>query len=54
MSEPEEAGTKCTECGASIECCEFCDEVTCQAATCFECVNVALGQAVAQPHGHGG
>ncbi|HEX9311430.1 MAG TPA: hypothetical protein VGA30_01210 [Actinomycetota bacterium] len=54
MGEPEEPGTKCAECGTSIECCEFCEESTCQAAICFDCVTVALGQSVAQPHIHGG
>ena len=54
MSEPKEAGTKCAHCGTSIEWCEFCDESACQAAACFECVNEALGQAVPQPHTHGG
>ena len=52
--EPEEAGTKCAECGTRIECCEFCDEAACQAAICFECVNTDLGQVLPQPHAHGG
>jgi hypothetical protein len=44
----------CTNCGREIECCEFCDETDCGAELCYRCVNVALGQAMPQPHQDGG
>ena len=45
---------RCEKCGGEVECCEFCQELSCQAVTCYDCVNVALGQAEPQPHDHGG
>lgn len=44
----------CSECQREIDCCEFCDETDCGAAICYRCVNRALGQAMPQPHRHGG
>lgn len=60
MSEPdvrqEEEETKgtCRGCGREIEWCSFCDRPDCDAAICFPCVSVELGESVAQPHEHGG
>lgn len=45
---------RCQICGAAIECCEFCDEEDCAKAVCYACVIVVLGEALPQPHVHGG
>jgi hypothetical protein len=44
----------CSQCGVEIDCCEFCDGRDCASAICYGCLNVALGQAMQQPHAHGG
>lgn len=44
----------CCRCGANTEDCAFCEGQDCPNAICYECLNLALGQAFAQPHGHGG
>ena len=49
---PEQMG--CGQCGGAIDGCEFCGESECRCPLCYECVNTVLGQALAQPHGHGG
>ena len=53
MGEAESA-VVCSTCGEEIDCCAFCDETGCGQAVCYGCLNVALGQAIAQPHQHGG
>ncbi len=45
---------RCSRCGTPIDECAFCDEPECAAAICYECLNLALGQAIRQPHIHGG
>lgn len=54
----EDAQTKeerrCGHCGGVIVCCEFCDGEECPKGVCYGCVIVALGEAVPQPHTHGG
>ncbi|MGH2571976.1 MAG: hypothetical protein ACRDGU_00535 [Actinomycetota bacterium] len=50
----EQATLRCSECGYEIDCCEFCDERDCGPAICCECVHLALGELIAQPHTHGG
>ncbi len=54
MSQEIAAATTCSRCGTRIEECAFCDEPDCGPAICYDCLNVALGQAVPQPHVHGG
>lgn len=49
-----ETALACTTCDDPVECCAFCDEEECDRPICYGCLNEALGQAVAQPHGHGG
>ncbi len=44
----------CIECGDHIDACVFCDEPDCPQAICYGCLNLALGQAMAEPHVHGG
>jgi hypothetical protein len=44
----------CSRCAALIDVCAFCNEPGCGAAICYGCLNVALGQAMANPHSHGG
>jgi hypothetical protein len=48
------ATQQCSSCGDDVECCEFCENPGCKAATCYDCLNMALGQAKPQPHDHGG
>jgi hypothetical protein len=54
MSAGGHAALTCSQCDRGIEWCEFCDEMNCPFALCYRCVNEALGQALAQPHPHGG
>jgi hypothetical protein len=44
----------CSNCGAQIDVCYFCDEGDCVAAVCYTCISVALRQMERQPHDHGG
>jgi hypothetical protein len=54
----DEAGTNqllvCRDCGAQIECCEFCERDACPEGLCYGCVIVTIGQEIPQPHAHGG
>jgi len=54
VSEPTPSQLKCTECGKSIEVCACCDDPDCEPAICYACLRVAVGQAIPQPHAHGG
>lgn len=54
MTEQASGGQTCSRCGARTEDCAFCDGPDCPNAICYECLNLALGQATAQPHVHGG
>jgi len=47
-------GAGCSTCSDEIDCCELCNRPDCPVAICFDCVNVVLGQAIEQPHTHGG
>ncbi|MGQ0671234.1 MAG: hypothetical protein ACT4PO_16500 [Actinomycetota bacterium] len=50
----EPSGANCCRCGEGIDRCEFCERADCENAICYDCLNLALGQALAQPHLHGG
>ncbi len=54
MPERTLAVRPCSGCGRAIDCCEFCDATDCPTAICYRCLQVALGQALPQPHPHGG
>jgi hypothetical protein len=54
MSQAPLAMRPCSRCGKPIDCCEFCDGTDCRTPICHGCVQVALGQALPQPHPHGG
>ncbi|MGH2725798.1 MAG: hypothetical protein ACRDKS_02360 [Actinomycetota bacterium] len=54
MTERDETGVRCTECGHETDGCSFCQEPTCGQPICFECLREAVGQAMPQPHAHGG
>lgn len=54
MSESESSREKCSKCERTIEVCACCGESECQAAICHGCLRVAVGQAMPQPHSHGG
>jgi hypothetical protein len=54
MSEAPLAVRPCSRCGRLVDCCEFCDDADCRTPTCYGCVQVVLGQALQQPHAHGG
>jgi hypothetical protein len=45
---------RCSNCGAQIDACYFCDGVDCPKAVCYTCISVALRQMERQPHAHGG
>ena len=47
-------GLPCSHCGKRLDECAFCDEADCNAALCYECVVVEVGQSLSQPHRHGG
>ncbi len=53
-TERQDAETRCTNCGDAIEVCDGCDEPQCGAPICYDCLHVALGQVMPQPHSHGG
>ena len=44
----------CAECHDPIDCCEACDDEACRVAMCLSCVREVMGEAVPQPHAHGG
>jgi hypothetical protein len=44
----------CSRCDGPIECCEFCEATDCRTPICHRCLRLAVGQAVVQPHAHGG
>lgn len=44
----------CSTCGEPIDCCELCEAADCRTPICHGCLQVALGQAIPQPHAHGG
>ena len=50
----ETPALRCSTCEESIAECELCDERDCRRAICYGCITVALGEAMAQPHAHGG
>jgi len=55
MNETKPPEKKCSRCARTIEQCACCDDPECAgAAICNECLRLAVGQALAQPHTHGG
>jgi hypothetical protein len=54
MTEGGPAVQPCSSCGRLIDCCEFCEATDCRTPICYRCLQLAVGQAVAQPHAHGG
>ncbi len=54
MTDTAQAVQRCSQCDRRIDCCEFCQATSCRSPICYGCVQVALGQAVPQPHAHGG
>jgi hypothetical protein len=54
MTERALAVRPCSSCGMPTDCCEFCDAPDCRTPICYSCLRVALGQAIPQPHAHGG
>ena len=45
---------RCAQCDEPIAECELCDGQDCFRAICYGCITLALGETIAQPHGHGG
>lgn len=39
----------CTRCGASVECCAFCEREDCNQALCNRCTRLGLGQSRDHP-----
>lgn len=54
MTEETSGWQACSRCGAKTDVCAFCEGPDCLFTICYECLNLALQQAVAQPHAHGG
>jgi hypothetical protein len=54
MTEQTLVVQRCSRCHRPIDCCEFCDAPDCRTLICYRCLGVALGQAIPQPHAHGG
>lgn len=44
----------CCHCGRTIELCAFCERDRCGVASCYICLRLAMGEAMAHPHVHGG
>jgi hypothetical protein len=53
MSEEAVVGRKCTRCRRTIDLC-CCEAPDCPVPICSNCLNLTLGQAMRQPHAHGG
>ena len=49
MSKQPGIRVKCSKCACVLEECACCDEPDCEAAICYRCLNLALGQQVPQP-----
>ena len=45
---------ECIVCRTEVEVCAFCEEDGCRKPICQGCLLLAVGQAVPQPHEHGG
>jgi hypothetical protein len=54
MNEHVPAVRSCSRCDRPIDRCEFCEATDCRTPVCYGCLQVALGQALPQPHPHGG
>jgi hypothetical protein len=56
MTPTEEAAGKltCSNCDAVLETCAFCEREQCPEAICSRCLRIALGEAMTEPHAHGG
>jgi len=54
MTEEALAARPCSRCDRPIDGCELCEDPGCRVPICYRCLQVALGQAVPQPHTHGG
>jgi hypothetical protein len=54
MSQAPAATHACSRCDKPLDCCAFCEEADCSDCICYRCLRVALGQAVPEPHAHGG
>jgi hypothetical protein len=50
----EKRSPSCGRCGVRIECCAFCQENGCRVPICEQCLKIAIGMILEQPHGHGG
>ena len=44
---------KCTGCEKEIDCCTCCEEETCDAPICFECLVVEVGQSAGPTYKRG-
>jgi hypothetical protein len=44
----------CSECGAIVEVCSFCERPDCPVKVCYRCLRIDVGQTVDHPHDHGG
>lgn len=44
----------CKTCDCVVEVCAFCERADCPVVVCFGCMQTSLGQAIPQPHTHGG
>jgi hypothetical protein len=54
MTEESAPVLTCSECGDEIDCCALCEGEDCRIAICYEHLREATGQAMPQPHEHGG
>jgi hypothetical protein len=54
MTQGVPAVQPCSSCDRPIDCCAFCEATACRTPICHGCLQVAVGQAIAQPHAHGG
>jgi hypothetical protein len=52
--EPKRGSPTCTRCGASLECCAFCERDNCDKTICLRCLRTELRQSLVHPHLHGG
>ncbi|HEX2025973.1 MAG TPA: hypothetical protein VHH92_06225 [Actinomycetota bacterium] len=54
MTKPADVVLHCTDCDREVEGCSLCEREACDRALCYRCMVLTIGQAVPEPHGHGG
>ena len=54
MNADTDGSTRCSGCDKAIDLCACCEDETCESPICRDCLSIAVGQSMPQPHSHGG